>query len=74
MVNQVVTGSDKKSYKVSDAAYGQLMKQTGVNEQGKPILQPASVRRTDLLVIFFCSSVWSREKIRYGHERYCKLY
>jgi hypothetical protein len=49
MVNQVVTGGDKKSYKVSDAAYGQLMKQTGVNEQGKPILQPASIRRTDLI-------------------------
>ena len=40
-----------KTYKISDTqgSYGQLMRQTGVDNQGKPILTPTSVSRNDMI-------------------------
>ena len=54
MTNELVTvqkGSNKKTYKISDTqgSYGQLMRQTGVDNQGKPILTPTSVSRNDMI-------------------------
>ena len=51
MMNELVTGSNKKTYKVSDTqgSYGQLMRQTGVDSKGKPILTPTSVSRNDMI-------------------------
>jgi len=51
MMNELVTGSNKKTYKTSDTqgSYGQLMRQTGVDNKGKPILTPTSVSRNDMI-------------------------
>ena len=51
MMNELVTGSNKKTYKTSDTqgSYGQLMRQTGVDNKGNPILTPTSVSRNDMI-------------------------